>query len=131
MWIPKNNNPCGRNTGDCAIRAVAIALDITWEQSFLLIAKNAFEMCDVLASDATWGSVLRQHGFYRYIIPNSYPENYTVKDFCKDNPEGIFVLGTGNHAVAVIDGDYYDSWDSGQQRPVFYWSQEVEDGNLQ
>ena len=130
MWIKFNNNPCGRNTGDCAVRAVSKALEVTWETAFLMIAMNAFQMCDVLASDATWGSVLRQHGFYRHIIPNSYTDDYSVKDFCEDHPKGIFVLGTGNHAVAVEDGDYYDSWDSGNQIPVFYWSTEVDDGNI-
>ena len=52
------------------------------------------------------------------------PYCYTVKDFCKDHPQGVFVLGTGTHAVAVIDGDYYDAWDSGNKVPLFYWRKE-------
>ena len=32
-----------------------------------------------------------------------------------------YLIGTGSHAVAVIDGDYYDSWDSGNEIPAYFW----------
>jgi hypothetical protein len=44
-----------------------------------------------------------------------------VEDFCRDNPEGTYVLGTGSHAIAVIDGNYYDAWDSGREQPMYYY----------
>ena len=28
------------------------------------------------------------------------------------------------NVIAVIDGDYYDSWDSGNEVPIYYWKQE-------
>lgn len=36
-------------------------------------------------------------------------------------PRGRYIVGTGNHAVAVVDGDYYDSWDSGNEILSFFW----------
>lgn len=81
-------------------------------------------MHDMPSSDNVWGAQLRDEGFTRYIVPNSCPYCYTVKDFCSDNSEGVYVLGTGTHAVAVIDGDYYDAWDSGDKVPLFYWRKE-------
>lgn len=27
--------------------------------------------------------------------------------------------------VSVVDGDYYDAWDSGKEVPVYYWHKEV------
>jgi hypothetical protein len=38
---------------------------------------------------------------------------------------GTFVLGTGDHAVTVVDGDYYDSFDSGQMIPIVYYRKEA------
>jgi hypothetical protein len=73
-------------------------------------------------SDSVWGAVLREEGFKRYIIPNSCPDCYTVKDFCIDHPRGTYVLGTGGHVVTVVNGDYFDSWDSGEEVPIFYWA---------
>lgn len=120
-----NNNPCGRNVGDCSVRAIAKALGLTWEEAYIKIMINGYRMCDMPSSDSVFGSVLRQNGFKRAIVPNSCPDCYTIADFCKENPEGIFVLGTGGHVVAVVDGNYFDSWDSGQEIPIYVWYKEV------
>lgn len=116
-----NNNPMSRNVGDCSVRAVSKALGIDWETAYIEIMLNGYAMCDMPSSDAVFGSVLRQNGFKRAIVPNSCPDCYTIADFCKENPEGKYVLGTGGHVVAVVDGNYYDSWDSGQEIPLYVW----------
>ena len=58
------------------------------------------------------------------VILDDYPDYYTVQDFCIDHPKGTYVLGTGTHAVAVVDGYYYDAWDSGKEIPIYYFSKE-------
>ena len=121
MWIRYNPNPTGRNVGDCAVRAVSKALGISWEDAYSLIVANGYAMGDMPSSDSVWGSVLRQHGFYRKIIPNRCPNCYTVEEFANDNPEGIYVLGFGGHVAAVVDGDLYDSWNSSKEIPIYAW----------
>ena len=121
MWIRYNPNPTGRNVGDCAVRAVSKALGISWEDAYSLIVANGYAMGDMPSSDSVWGSVLRQHGFYRKIIPNQCPNCYTVEEFAKDNPEGIYVLGFGGHVATVVDGDLYDSWNSSKEIPIYAW----------
>ena len=121
MWIKYNANPVANRTEDCFIRAVAVALDISWDDAFDLIAHSAKAMGQVMHLNAAFGAVLRQHGFYRYIIPNTCPDCCTVKDFCRDHPTGTYVLITGSHAVACIDGNWIDTWDSGSEVPIYYW----------
>lgn len=121
MWRYFNPNPVARNVGDCSVRAVAAALGISWEDAYSLMAENGFYMADMPNSNSVWGSVLRQHGFYKEIIPNECPDCYTVDDFCIDNPKGVYVLGFGNHVATVIDGDIWDSWDSRNEIPIYYW----------
>ena len=121
MWIKYNPNPTGRFVGDCAVRAVSVALDIDWEEAYNLISDAGYAMGDMPSSDSVWGAVLRQHGFYRAAIPNSCPDCYTAEDFAADHPSGVFVLGFGGHVATVIDGDLYDSWDSSNEVPVYYW----------
>ena len=121
MWKLFNNNPTGRNVGDCAIRAVSKALGISWEAAYIMIASNGFSMGDMPSSDSVWGSVLRQNGFYRKAIPNTCPDCYTAEDFAQDNPIGTFVLGFGGHVATIIDGYLYDSWDSSKEIPVYVW----------
>lgn len=121
MWIEYNPNPSGRNVGDCAIRAVAKALNVDWETAFKMVAARAFELRDMPSSDAVWGSVLRDHGFYRFAIPNYCPDCYTTAEFLRDHPTGIFVFGYGGHTATAVNENLYDSWNSLQLTPVYYW----------
>lgn len=121
MWVEWNPNPMGRRVGDCAVRAVAKALDMSWEDAFALIVTNAFAMADMPSSNAVWGSVLRQHGFNRMAIPNTCPDCYTAEDFCLDHPQGTFVLVFDGHVAAVKDGRLFDTWDSTSMAPQFYF----------
>ena len=121
MYIHYNPNPTGRNVEDCAVRAVAKALDIDWEQAYALITSAGFEMGDMPHSNSVWGAVLRQHGFYRKAIPDTCPDCYTAADFCKDNPKGIYVLGFGRHVATVVNGQLFDSWNSENEIPQFVW----------
>ena len=81
-------------------------------------------MFDMPSSNAVWSEYLKRCGYKRYVIPDTCPDCYTVKDFCRDNPRGKFLLATGSHVVAVKDGDYFDAWDSGNEVPIYYWSKD-------
>lgn len=121
MWIQFNNNPAGRNVGDCSVRAISKALSVDWETAYALLVGSGFLMCDMPSSDSVWGSVLRRYGFIRESLPDTCPDCYTAEDFCIDHPHGIFVLGFGGHVATVVDGNIYDSWDSSKQIPQFVW----------
>lgn len=123
-WQMWNENPVSRSVGDCAVRAIALALDVDWETAYALIALNGYLMGDMPSSNAVWGSVLRQHGFKRYVIPNECPDCYTINDFTDENPEGVYVVGTGNHVVTIKDGVVFDTWDSRNEIPQYYWHKE-------
>lgn len=121
MWIDFNPNPVGRRVEDCSVRAISKALNVSWETAYSLITSNGFSMGDMPHSDSVWGAVLRQNGFYRSSIPNTCPDCYTAKDFCDDHPTGVFVLGFGRHVATVVDGNLYDSWDSSDEVPQYFW----------
>ena len=121
MWIEYNPNPISRKVGDCAIRALTKALDVDWETAYLMAAVNGYGMGDMPSADAVWGAVLRQNGFYREAVPNTCPDCYTAAEFVQDNPQGTFVLGFGGHVATIKDGNLYDSWDSSNEIPQFYW----------
>lgn len=120
-YVFYNPNPTGRRVGDCAIRAVAKALETDWETSYALVTAAGFAMSDMPSSNSVWGTVLREHGFLREAVANSCPECYTAEEFCADHPDGIYVLGFGGHVATAVDGDLYDAWDSSQEVPQYYW----------
>lgn len=122
MFSLFNPNPVGRKVvGDCAVRAVAKALNKTWEEAYVLLMTAGFRMGDMPSSNSVWGAVLRQNGFKMKAIPDTCPDCYTAEDFCEECPKGTFVLGFGNHVATVIDGTLYDSWDSSKEIPQYVW----------
>lgn len=122
MWIQQNPNYLGKHTGDCTVRALSIVLDKDWIWTYIELAIQGLIMGQMPSDNQVWDALLRSKGFERSSIPNTCPDCYTVKDFCKDHKSGIFVLGTGTHVVAVVDGCYIDDWDSGDEVPLFVWS---------
>ena len=105
MYSYFNNNPIKNNrVGDCVIRALSKALNQSWEDTYIDLSIQGYLMGDLLSSNAVWNAYLKSKGFTREIISNDCPECYTINDFCEEYPQGIYVIGTGTHAVCVIDG---------------------------
>lgn len=121
MWEYYQPNPCGRSVGDCSVRAISKALNISWEEAYNIICDFGYNMCDMPSSDSVWGAVLRSYGFYKKAISNNCSDCYTAEDFCYDHPFGIYVLGFGGHVATVVDGILYDSWDCSQDIPIYIW----------
>lgn len=124
MHIFFNPNPKARRVGDCTIRALCRATDSDWISVYLRLCIFGLLQYDMPSANAVWGRYLKSKGFRREIIPDSCPDCYTVEDFCQDHPKGVYVLAVGGHVLTVVDGDYYDSWDSGNETPVYYWTKE-------
>lgn len=124
MWIRCNPNPLRKETPDCVIRAICIALNRPWTDIYDDLCMLGREECNMPSADAVWGKYLYQLGCRPFLLPESCPECLTVRLFCQMYPRGRYIIGTGSHAVAVLNGNYYDSWDSGDQVPSFFWKVE-------
>lgn len=121
MWQRYNNNPCGRSTGDCAVRAVSLALGVGWYEAYDLLCAEGRQMCNMPSGDDIWGAVLRHNGFTRAAIPSHCPDCYTAADFCADHPRGVYVLAFGGHVATVRDGYLIDAWNSSEETPIYYF----------
>lgn len=121
MWRAFNPNPCGRSIGDCAVRAICAALDVSWDDAYSLLCREGRDQCDMPSANNVWGAVLYSFGFEREAIPSGYPRCYTAEQFCEDHPRGVYVLALTNHVVCVRDGVLLDSWDSSREVPIFYY----------
>ena len=124
-YIFSNPNPKKILVGDCVIRGISILTDKPWEYTYVEILIQGYDMYDMPSSNEVWGAYLKSQDYSKRLIPNTCPDCYTIKDFCEDNPKGRYLLATGTHVVAVIDGDYYDTWDSGNEIPIYYFTKEV------
>ena len=112
-----HNNPCGKTVGDCAVRAISVALNIGWYDAYDLLCETGRHMCNMPNADEVWGAVLVQNGFERHAIPRTM----TAMEFAKAHPRGVYVLAFGGHVAAVRDGEVWDSWDSSNDMPIYYY----------
>lgn len=124
MWVEWNPNPLGKRVGDCTVRAVAKGTGESWEDAYSGMALEGFLLSDMPSANNVWGAYLRRKGFTRHMIPDTCPDCYTVKDFCKDHPKGMYIVALHGHVIAVNNGDYFDSWDSGNETPLYYFQKE-------
>lgn len=123
MWIYANPNPCRTETEDCVVRAIAIATGQTWEKVHWDLCVLSHRKCTMPSVNWLWGRYLRSLGFRQFLLPTNCPECVTVREFCRMYPKGTYVIGTGHHAIAVRDGNYLDAFDSGDEKPSYFWKE--------
>lgn len=120
-----NPNPEKLMVGDCIIRGVAKLTNKSWDEIYIDLVTYGFKMKDLPDSNVVLGAYLYANNYRRHVIPNTCPDCYSISQFAEDHPHGKFLLATGVHVVAVVDGDYYDTWDSGNEVPVYFWEKET------
>lgn len=124
-YVYYNPNPKRDNGIDCVVRALAMATGRDWESAYLRVCMEGLARCDMPNSNHVWGAVLRREGFRRIGLPDNCPDCYTVNEFCGEHPSGRYVLATSGHVVTAVNGDYYDTWDSGGNIIDFYYFKEA------
>lgn len=116
-----NPNPSQLSVGDCVIRAISKVTGKDWKITYLNLVVQGYVMSDLPTANRVWGAYLKSIGYKQKLLPDTCPSCYTVEQFCQDHPIGAYILGTGEHVIATIDGNYYDSWDSGREVPIYYF----------
>ena len=124
-WKFYDPNPVNNGgTGDCVIRALAKALDKTWDDIYWDLSILGFYSGNWGNGNEVWRQYLRDNGFRQYVIPNTCPDCYSARDFLYDHPNGTYVLCFDGHVATAIDGTLYDSWNSLDMIPIFYFRRE-------
>ena len=121
MYSHYNPNPHGNRVGDCVIRALSKATGKGWEETYIELCLLGYIMGDLPSSNKVRDNYLKTQGFTRHIVSAECLDCYNIQDFCNEYPQGVYVIGTGTHAVCVIDGVLYDSWDSSDETPIYFY----------
>lgn len=124
-YIYYNPNPNNTHVGDCAVRAVAKILGKDWEDAYIGLCAEGWKYKDMPTSAYVIGMYLREHDFRQKMIPNICPDCTTVKKFAQEHGDGKYITITEEHMTAVMDGDYYDTWDSGDEIVLYYYEEGI------
>lgn len=121
-WKRYNANSKDIDTGDCVKRSISLAYGIDYDQ----VAKDLNKIKRDIGVDAfnihpVYDRYIMSLGVDEFGKPKKFglADKLTVDEFCNAFTEGTFIIlcgkapGRTSHMVCIIDGDYWDSWDSG------------------
>lgn len=127
-----NENPTDNLVGDCAVRALAGVLEITWEEAAWKLAEAGDFIIMPINSYKNIEKCLEKEGFEKFGPIRKNGRIISGKEFC-DHIHDMFPAGTRiyafpgkRHAVAILvfDNEYkiVDTWDSTGKPIIGYWA---------
>ena len=108
--------------GDCVIRALTKVTGKPWEKVFDELILIARELQCMPNGKPCYERYLTENGFLYHGVSNAKgTKRPTVDRFAKDHHNGTYFVIVANHVVSVVDGIYYDTWDSCDCCLYGYW----------
>ena len=129
VYYQPNSKDLKDTYGDCQIRAFCKALDMTWVEVFDLVYPvcRELQLMDIFdAPSDVVRKAMMQLGFEYHGVSNKKgSKRPTVDQFAAEHKSGRYIVTVARHVVAVVDGRYYDTWDSGWMS-MYGWYELVE-----
>lgn len=110
------------SAGDCAARAMAIALQKDYKECYQELAEAHKERTGKKTAREgiykdTMTKVLKGHGWHWHPAPNI--RGRKAKHY--DMPKGRVIARMARHYSAIIDGSIHDTWDCSNKMIYGYW----------
>ncbi len=119
-----NANPKGIRAGDCAIRALSLALNQTWEDTLQGLTELALKCKRSPTETTTIAKYLNKKGWRKELQPKHLDAiKYTGKQFIDARlKNSVIICKIGPHHISVIyGGRFYDTWDPSDYTVGNYW----------
>lgn len=130
VYYQPNKKDLKDQYGDCTVRALSKALDVSWVEAFDLMVPLCREaqVTNIFNPPIKIRVPLMERlGFsYTGVSVRNGKSRPTVDEFAKTHKTGRYILNVAHHEVACVDGKYYDTWDSGN-KPIYGWFELKED----
>ena len=105
MYKFYNANARGRFTNDCVIRAISLAEDKTWNETYNELSEIA-QRNGIILDDVQFVEPLLDSRYERICFSEKY-----VGEFMEEHPKGTYLITMKSHITCVIDGVLYDTFD--------------------
>ena len=118
-----NNNPKQKISSDCAVRAIAAAMNQTWEQTVLEMTQLGIKKGFVLNDDKLIPIYLKKKGWKKMKEPRTaYNRKMSAKEYLKHHEIEKAVANVGSHHLTYIeDSKIKDIWNCSENTIHSYW----------
>lgn len=124
-YYQPNRKDLKDRVGDCQVRAFCKVFNIEWLEAFDLTIPICRELqtytifdCDL---EKTKEAMSRLGFIYHPVTVTKGTKRPTVQSFARSHKEGRYIVKVAHHVVAVVDGVFYDTWDSGYKSLYGYY----------
>lgn len=108
--------------GDCAVRALCAIENMDWLSCYDKMWELSREVYCPFNSKVGFEHIVKSLGYkYTGITNKKDTKRPTVEEFAKEHKTGKYILVVANHYVAVKEGMYWDTWNSGNKSLYGYW----------
>lgn len=124
VYYQPNQKDVRDKYGDCVVRALSKVLDMSWIEVFEMLIPISRDLQMMPNASGVFSAVLINHGYIYHGISNKKgSKRPTVASFAANNPTGRYFVNVAHHSVAVVDGKYYDTWNSGNTCMYGYYAE--------
>lgn len=106
MYKYYNANTNNNFVNDCVIRAISVAENTSWGDTYDDLSRIA-KKNGILLDDVNFVEPLLD---YRYSRIKTYPRD-TVQDIIEDYPDGVYLVTMNGHITVIKNGIVYDTFD--------------------
>ena len=108
-FVYHNANPLGREVNDCTIRAISLATNSTWDQTYQKLSEFARSQA-IMPDEVQYIDQYLERNFLKLCGCKNYFQ-ITVEKFDRDHPKGTYLITMSGHITCCIEGYIYDTFD--------------------
>ena len=122
-------NPKNKCTGDCVIRAISTAMNLTWEEVSENLFKYMMKYKQMMSDPKCYTKYLEDNGWIKCSQPKKVNNTkYTGEEFCDRiaSSKYVYICHIGSHHLTVIkDNKVMDTWNCSRDKVGVYWKKAV------
>lgn len=120
-FVKFNNNPSGRKTSDCVIRAIAAATQTGWFDVAHKLYLLSNKLCTAQTARETYREYLKGHKKIPVMHDTATGrKRWKVEDIALW--EGTYIVSVAGHLTCVANGEIIDTWDCSKKSAYEIWS---------
>ena len=121
-----NANFKNKKTTECVVRAISVALNKSWEDTFKELSAYTLETGYMWNDNGACGfkKFLKLKGYDKQKMPRREDNTrYTVKEFIEElaNKNSIYIISVAGHLTVVKNLTLIDTWDCSNKSVGNYW----------